>query len=85
MRISVLAIGATAATMKAIYAFKSYHIFGKLLDNEDKSVSFKSMEFYDIYGHDEILGTVGNFIDAGELPNMLFHGPAGTGKTTAAV
>ncbi|CAD7939869.1 unnamed protein product [Amoebophrya sp. A25] len=38
-----------------------------------------------IHGHEEILSTIRRFLKTNQLPNLLFHGPAGTGKTTTAV
>eukprot|EP00392_Amoebophrya_sp_AT5.2_P008176 g8195.t1 len=38
-----------------------------------------------IHGHEEILNTLQRFMRNNQLPNLLFHGPAGTGKTTTAV
>ena len=41
----------------------------------------------DIYGQDHILapgGVLRRLIDSGKVPNMIFYGPSGTGKTTVA-
>lgn len=38
-----------------------------------------------IHGHTEIISTIQRFVDNDALPNLLLHGPAGTGKTTTAV
>ena len=41
----------------------------------------------EIYGQEHILGKDGvlrRLIDAGSVPNMIFYGPSGTGKTTVA-
>jgi len=39
----------------------------------------------DIVGHSEIIGRLKAFVKEKSLPNMLFTGPAGVGKTTAAI
>ena len=36
----------------------------------------------DIVSHEEILNTLNRFVDQKNIPHLLFHGPAGTGKTS---
>ena len=41
----------------------------------------------EVYGQDHILGekaVLRRLIDSGKIPNMVFYGPSGTGKTTVA-
>ena len=41
----------------------------------------------EVYGQDEILGEgkmLRRMIDSGRVPNLIFYGPSGTGKTTVA-
>ena len=41
----------------------------------------------EVYGQEHILGQNGilrRIVDAGKIPNMIFYGPSGTGKTTVA-
>ena len=41
----------------------------------------------EVYGQDHILGEgaiLRRLIDSGKIPNMIFYGPSGTGKTTVA-
>ena len=41
----------------------------------------------DVFGQEHILGTGGmlrRIADSGHIPNMIFYGPSGTGKTTVA-
>ena len=41
----------------------------------------------DVYGQEHILGKSGvlrRLVDSGKVPNMVFYGPSGTGKTTVA-
>ncbi len=41
----------------------------------------------EVYGQEHILGQQGvlrRLIDSGNIPNMIFYGPSGTGKTTVA-
>ena len=35
-----------------------------------------------ITSHDRIIDTLREFLKAGELPHLMFHGPPGTGKTS---
>ena len=40
-----------------------------------------------VYGQEHILGPGGilrRLVDSGNIPNMIFYGPSGTGKTTVA-
>lgn len=46
---------------------------------------YRPSNLNDIHGHHEILSTFKRFLENGSLPNLLLHGPAGTGKTTCAV
>ncbi|EEA07137.1 replication factor C, subunit 5, putative [Cryptosporidium muris RN66] len=36
----------------------------------------------ELISHKDIIGTIGKFINSGQLPHLLFHGPPGTGKTS---
>ena len=41
----------------------------------------------EVYGQEHILGekaVLRRLIDSGKIPNMVFYGPSGTGKTTVA-
>ncbi|BFU25229.1 replication factor C familiy, putative [Entamoeba histolytica HM-1:IMSS-B] len=38
-----------------------------------------------IFGHEYILESLKQFINANQIPHMLFYGPPGTGKTTTAL
>ena len=41
----------------------------------------------EVYGQEHILGSgavLRRLIDSGKIPNMVFYGPSGTGKTTVA-
>lgn len=46
---------------------------------------YRPQTFSDIYGQDEIVKTVQSFVEAENLPHLLFVGPAGVGKTSLAV
>jgi len=42
---------------------------------------------YEVFGQEHILGkgaVLRRLIDSGKIPNMIFYGPSGTGKTTVA-
>uniref|UniRef100_A0A8C9GJE8 AAA+ ATPase domain-containing protein n=1 Tax=Piliocolobus tephrosceles TaxID=591936 RepID=A0A8C9GJE8_9PRIM len=36
----------------------------------------------DIISHEQVIATIRKFVDKGELPHLLLHGPPGTGKTS---
>ena len=41
----------------------------------------------EVFGQEHILGkgaVLRRLIDSGKIPNMIFYGPSGTGKTTVA-
>ena len=38
----------------------------------------------EIHGHEEIISRIQGFVEDEEIPNMMFAGPAGVGKTTTA-
>ncbi len=39
----------------------------------------------DVIGHDEITARLKSYVEKRNLPNMLFSGPAGTGKTSSSI
>ncbi|VVB76551.1 Replication factor C small subunit [uncultured archaeon] len=39
----------------------------------------------DVIGHEEITSRLKNYVEKRNLPNMLFSGPAGTGKTSSSI
>lgn len=39
----------------------------------------------EVAGHDAIIERIEQYVASGDLPNLLFAGPAGTGKTTTAL
>jgi replication factor C small subunit len=39
----------------------------------------------EVAGHDDITGRLKRYVERDDLPNLLFSGPAGVGKTTCAV
>ena len=44
-------------------------------------------ELSDVVGQQHILGESGllrRIVESGQIPNMIFYGPSGTGKTTVA-
>ncbi|KEP65206.1 UNVERIFIED_CONTAM: replication factor C, subunit 5, putative [Hammondia hammondi] len=36
----------------------------------------------DVLAHDDIIRTIRHYVNKGQLPHLLFHGPPGTGKTS---
>ncbi|ARF09023.1 replication factor C small subunit [Catovirus CTV1] len=60
----------------------------KLLNIESKETlpwieKYRPNKLDDVISHSIIVETLNNFINNNELPHLLFHGPAGTGKTSA--
>jgi replication factor C small subunit len=45
---------------------------------------YRPQRLADIYGQDDIVSRLQSYIDQDDLPHLLFSGPAGVGKTTAA-
>ena len=45
---------------------------------------YRPETFDDIYGQEEIVGRLRSYVERDDLPHLLFSGPAGVGKTTAA-
>ncbi len=46
---------------------------------------YRPMKLDDIVGQDEIVARLKTFVEKKSMPHLLFAGPAGTGKTTAAL
>lgn len=53
--------------------------------NEVWVESYRPSKIEDIVGQDDITKQLQGYVDEGELPNLLFSGKPGIGKTTAAV
>jgi replication factor C small subunit len=45
---------------------------------------YRPLTLDDVYGHEDIVDRLRSYIDADDLPHLLFAGPAGVGKTTCA-
>ncbi|MFD1598645.1 replication factor C small subunit [Halobellus rarus] len=45
---------------------------------------YRPETFEDIYGQEEIVERLRSYVERDDLPHLLFSGPAGVGKTTAA-
>ncbi len=45
---------------------------------------YRPTKLVDYIGNEHLKETIGNFIEDGEIPHLLFYGKAGTGKTTLA-
>lgn len=43
---------------------------------------YRPTKLSEIASHDRIISTLRTFLDKGELPHLMFHGPPGTGKTS---
>jgi len=46
---------------------------------------YRPQRFDEIVGQDAIVDRLRNYVDRNDLPNLLFAGPAGVGKTTSAI
>ncbi|HTD80775.1 MAG TPA: replication factor C small subunit, partial [Thermoplasmata archaeon] len=46
---------------------------------------YRPTKLDDIVGQDDIVARLRAYVKAGNLPHLLFAGPAGTGKTTSAI
>ncbi|RBI63210.1 replication factor C small subunit [halophilic archaeon] len=46
---------------------------------------YRPQELSDVAGHDDITDRLQSYIRQDDLPNLLFSGPAGVGKTTSAL
>lgn len=66
---------------KAANAGKGIHMYQPLAD------LLRPQTLDEVYGQEHILGkgaVLRRLIDSGNIPNMVFYGPSGTGKTTVA-
>jgi replication-associated recombination protein RarA len=41
---------------------------------------YRPQTLSDLISHEEIIGTIKNFIEKNQMPHLLFYGPAGTGE-----
>ncbi|MFP4568028.1 MAG: replication factor C small subunit [Candidatus Woesearchaeota archaeon] len=57
----------------------------KLNEHSIWTEKYRPKEFSDIKGQDPIVKRVESFIKTGNMPHILFSGPAGVGKTTLAL
>ncbi|WP_158058652.1 replication factor C small subunit [Halorussus halophilus] len=46
---------------------------------------YRPQELDDVVGHEDIVSRLARYVERNDLPNLLFSGPAGVGKTTCAV
>lgn len=46
---------------------------------------YRPSSLNDVKGHEDIVESLENYVDEGEIPNLLFSGPPGVGKTASAV
>lgn len=53
-----------------------------IIVNEPWVEKYRPGDVDTIISHDRIKSHIKKYIDQGALPNLLFHGPAGVGKTT---
>ena len=57
---------------------------GKKNDNRPWNEKYRPKDLADVVGHHEVIQSVLDYIARRNIPHLLFHGPAGTGKTTTA-
>lgn len=46
---------------------------------------YRPLKLDDVVGQNDILGRLKSYVKSGNLPHLMFAGPAGTGKTTSAM
>ncbi len=46
---------------------------------------YRPQKISDIIGHEEVTKRISNYLTKQNIPNMLFSGPAGTGKTSSSI
>ncbi len=56
----------------------------KPVDNSLWVERYRPQNLKDYVGNDHLKEVIGNFIEDGDIPHLLFYGKAGTGKTTLA-
>jgi len=54
------------------------------VDNSLWVEKYRPTRLQDYVGNDHLKEVIGNFIEDGDIPHLLFYGKAGTGKTTLA-
>ncbi|MEM2954725.1 MAG: replication factor C small subunit [Candidatus Nanoarchaeia archaeon] len=57
----------------------------EVLDSTIWTEKYRPKDFSEIVGHDEIVKRAKAFVEAKNMPHLLFAGPAGSGKTTLAL
>lgn len=55
------------------------------IDSEIWSEKYRPRDFSDIYGNSHVIERVKAFIEAKNMPHLLFSGPAGSGKTATSL
>ena len=46
---------------------------------------YRPKNLSEIIGHEEITKRLKGYVDKKNMPNMMFSGPAGTGKTSSSI
>ena len=46
---------------------------------------YRPKEFSEVKGQDEIVSKVKSFVEKGNMPHLMFAGPAGTGKSSLSL
>lgn len=46
---------------------------------------YRPKKVEDVVGHDELIKRIKSYVDRRNVPNLLFSGPAGTGKTSSSI
>ena len=55
------------------------------IDSEIWSEKYRPRDFSDIYGNSHVIERVKAFLEAKNMPHLLFSGPAGSGKTATSL
>ena len=56
-----------------------------MIQNEVWVERFRPESLTEVIGHDKTIARLQDWVDDDSMPNLLLHGPAGTGKTATAV
>lgn len=54
----------------------------KIEENTPWVEKYRPNALNDIISHEQVISTIRKFVEKGELPHLLLHGPPGTGKTS---
>lgn len=56
--------------------------FQKKVEQSPWVEKYRPQVLNEVISHEQVISTIRKFVEKGELPHLLFHGPPGTGKTS---